>query len=103
MSTVIAQFLLGVCSDRFCADLLLGDYSFDTFSFKYGSTEALWAVQLKGKEVSIWCVLGEKMIYAPFGCTTTIGIIAFLTMKNEKHEAWSQALPVQEKGDNTQF
>ena len=47
--------------------------------------------------------MGEQMIYAPFGRTTTLGIIAFLNMKNEKHEAWSQALPVQEKGDNTQF
>ena len=97
MSTVIAQFLLGVCSDRFCADLLLGDYSFDTFSFKYESTEALWAVQLKGKEVSIWCVLGEKMIYSPFGCTTTIGIIAFLAMKTRNVKPRSKVLPILEK------
>ena len=38
------------------------------------------------------------MIYAPFGCTATITIIAFLAMKYEKHEAWSKVLPVQEKG-----
>ena len=45
------------------------------------------AVQLKKKEVSVGCLMGEQMIYAPFGGTTTLGIIAFLAMKNEKHEA----------------
>ena len=31
--------------------------------------------------------MGEQMIYAPFGGTIILGIIAFLAMKNEKHEA----------------
>ena len=86
MSTAIALFLLGVYSDWFCADLLLGDYSFGTFSKKSRCT-ALLAVQLKNREVSVGCFMGEKMIFAPFGGTTTLGIIAFLAVKNEKHEA----------------
>ena len=79
-----SHFSAGVCSAQFCADLLLGNKGFGSFSVKYECMEAPWTAELnKENEVAARC----KLVRKPF----------IPLFRGGHHRSWHQCISGHEK------